>query len=151
MRLAEYSRALILLHQRIEGAAPTMPERQALTVFGDGALNHQFVVGVLDEWVRHELRRLILRSAVRPFIDLGEVLCLMCEEQACVVQMRPVEKAAPALSGPVGGSVPCVLGVDAVLLGDGGVSSGAMDRYVSVGDMSVSGGVTWSRVVLTLC
>ena len=27
----------------------------------------------------------------------------MCEEEARVVQMRPVEKAAPALSGPIGG------------------------------------------------
>ena len=30
--LAEYSRALIRLHQRIEGAAPTVAERQALAV-----------------------------------------------------------------------------------------------------------------------
>ena len=42
----------------------------------------------------------------------------MCEEEARVVQMRPAEKAAPALSGPVGGSVSCVLGVDVVVLGD---------------------------------
>ena len=55
-------------------------------------------------------------------------MCLMCGEEARVVQMRPVEKAAPSLSGPVGCSVSCVLGVDAVVLGDGGVSSGAMDR-----------------------
>ena len=44
-----------------------MTERQALTVYGDGALKHQFVVGVRDEWVRHELTRLMLRSADRPF------------------------------------------------------------------------------------
>ena len=43
---AEYSRALIRLHQRIEEAAPTVAERQALVVIGDGALKHQFVVGV---------------------------------------------------------------------------------------------------------
>ena len=36
--LAEYSRALIRLHQRIEGAAPTVTERQALAVLGDGTL-----------------------------------------------------------------------------------------------------------------
>ena len=40
--------------------------------------------------------------------------------------MRPVEKAAPALSDPVGGSVSCVLGLDALLLGDDGVSSGGV-------------------------
>ena len=53
----------------------------------------------------------------------------------------------PTLSEPVGGTVSCVLGLDAVVLGDGGVSSGAVGRYVSVGDASVP----WSRVVLSLC
>ena len=117
-----------------------MAERQALAVLGDGALKHKFVVGVRDEWVRHELRRLMLRSAVRPFIVVREeALCLMCEEEARVVHIRPVERAAPALSGPVGGSVSYVLGVDAVVLDDGGVSSGAVDRYLSDGDVSGSG------------
>ena len=143
--LAEYSRALIRLHQRIEGAAPTMAERQALTVLADGALKHQFVVGLRDEWVRHELRRLVLRLADKPLIVVREVaLCLMCEEEARAVQMRPmVEKAAPALSAAVGGSVSCSLSLDAVVLGDGGVSSGAVRKHVLVGDVSdaVSGGL----------
>ena len=90
--LTEYSRALIRLHQRIEGAAPTVTERQALTVLGDGALKHQFVVGVRKEWVRRELRRLMWRLADKPFIVVwGEALRLMCEEEDRVVQMRPVE------------------------------------------------------------
>ena len=138
--LAEYSRALIRLHQRIEGAAPTVTERQALAVLGDGALKHQFVVGVRKDWVRRELRRLMWRLADKPFIVVrGEALCLLCEEEDRLVQMRPVEKATPALSVPVGGSVADVLGLDAVVLGDGGVSAGAVGRYVSVGDVSVSG------------
>ena len=138
--VAEYSRALIRLHQRIKGAAPTVTERQALAVLGDGALKHQFVVGVRKEWVRRELRRLMWRLANKPFIVVrGEALCLMCEEEDRVVQMRPVEKATPALSVPVGGGVADVLGLDAVVLGDGGVSAGAVSRYVSVGDVSVSG------------
>ena len=117
-----------------------MAERHALAVLGDGALKHQFVVGVRDEWVRYELRRLMLRSVDRPFIVVREeALCLMCEEEASVVEMRPAEKAAPALSGPVGGSVSYVLGVDAVVLDDGGVSSGAVGRYVSVCDVSGGG------------
>ena len=142
--LAEFSRALIRLHQRIEGAAPTAAERQALAVLADGALKHQFVIGVRDEWVRHELRRLMLRLADKPFIVVrGEALCLMCEEEARVVEMRPVEKAAPALSAAVGGSVSCSLGLDAVVLGDGGVSYGAMRKHVPVGDVSdaLSGGL----------
>ena len=58
--LAEYSRALIRLHHRIEYVAPTVAERQTLAVLGEVALKHQFVVGVRDEWVRHELRRLYI-------------------------------------------------------------------------------------------
>ena len=58
-----------------------MAERQALAVLSDGALKHQFVVGVRDEWVRHELIRLMLRLADMPFIVVrGEALCLMREE-----------------------------------------------------------------------
>ena len=44
-----YSRALTRLHQRIEGTAPTIAERQALTVLAYGALKHHFVVGIRDE------------------------------------------------------------------------------------------------------
>ena len=73
--LAEFSRALIQLRQRIECVAPTVAERHALAVLGHGALKHQFVVCVRDEWVRHELRRLMLSSADRPFIVvLGKAL-----------------------------------------------------------------------------
>ena len=57
----------------------------------------------------------MLRSADRPFIVVrGEALCIMCEEEARAVEMRPVDKAAPVLSGHLGGSVSCVLGVDAI-------------------------------------
>ena len=104
--LVEYSRSLIRLHQLIESVAPTAAESQALAVLSDGALKHQFVVGVRDEWVRHELRRLMLRSPDKPFIVVrGEALCLMCEEEARVMHMHPVGKAAPALSEQVGGDV----------------------------------------------
>ena len=63
----------------------------------------------------------------------------MCEEEARVVHMRALEKAAPDLSGHVSVSVSCVLGLDAMVLGDGGVSSGAVGRYMclAVGDVSV--------------
>ena len=64
----------------------------------------------------------------------------MCEEEARVVQMQPVEKVASALSRPFGSSVSCVLGLDPLVLGDGIVSSGDVGRCVSVGDVSVSCG-----------
>ena len=47
--LAEFSRALFRVHQRIEGASPTVAERQALAIPGNDALKHQFVDGVRDE------------------------------------------------------------------------------------------------------
>ena len=69
--LAEFSTALIRLHQRLEGAATTVAEHQTQAVLGNGALKHKFVVRVRDEWVRHELRRLVLRSADKPFSCTG--------------------------------------------------------------------------------
>ena len=141
--LAEYSRSLIRLHQLIESVAPTAAESQALAVLSDGALKHQFVVGVRDEWVRHELRRLMLRSADKPFIVVrGEALCLMCEEEARVMHMRPVGKAAPALSKHVGGirlSVSDVVAVDTVMSGAVSVGLCDIDRVTGVGDTGVSG------------
>ena len=53
-------------------------------------------------------------------------MCLMCEKETRILQVRPVEKAAPALSGPISGSVSYVLGLDTVVLGDGGMSSGVV-------------------------
>ena len=83
----------------------------------------------------------MLRSADRPFIVVREeALCLMCEGEARIMRLRRVEKVASALSVPDGGSVSHVLGLDAVVLGDGGVSSGAVGRYVSAGDVPVSEG-----------
>ena len=155
--LAEFSRALIRLHQRIEGAAPTVAERQALAGLADGALKHQLVVGVRAEWVRDELPRLVLRLAGKPFIVVREeALRLLCEEEASVIEMRQVEKAASGLSGPVG-SVSCVLSLDAAVVGDGGViaDSGDVGRYVSVGDerrdMELSGVVVSGAVSGGMC
>ena len=142
---AEFSRALIeysaaSTHRKrsthgSRASCPGSPWRRAVM--------HQFVVGVRDEWVRHDLKRWMLRSADKHFIVVrggGGALCLMCEEEASVVQMRPVKNAAPALSGPVGGSMSCVLDLDDIVLGDGGMSSCDVGRCVSVGDVSVSTG-----------
>ena len=78
--LAEFRRALIRLHQRIEGAAPTVAERQALAVavLAVGALKHQFVVGVRAEWVRDELRRLVLSWLTSPSLLYGRRRCAWC-------------------------------------------------------------------------
>ena len=61
---------------------------------------------------------------------------MICDEEARVEQMRPVEKAASVLSG----SVSCMLGLDDVVMGDGGVSYGVVGRYVYIDEVSVSCG-----------
>ena len=98
----------------------------------------------------------MLRSADRPFsVVREEALCLMCEEEARAVQMRPlVEKAAPALSGLVGGSVSNVsvgdVSVDMELCGVDKVLSSAVSGGLCDLD-SVSGGGDTDGVVLTRC
>ena len=79
-----------------------MAKRQAPAVLGDDALRHHFVVGIREEWVRRELRWLMMASADKPFFVVREEsLCLMCDEEDRIVQMRSVEgNATPALSVP---------------------------------------------------
>ena len=55
----------------------------------------------------------------------------VCGGSPCCTD-APGGEGGSSLSGPVVGSVSSVLGLDAVVLGDGGVSSGAVGRYVSV-------------------
>ena len=98
LNLAE---SLIRLHERIEGTAPTVAERQALTVIGDGALKHQFIVVVRVEWVRHELRQLMLRSADIPFIvERGEDVALPIPLfGSSVVDCRTRNRVSPGVTG----------------------------------------------------
>ena len=46
--LTDYSRVLIRLHDRIEGAAASAQERNALTHLRESTLKEQFVKGVVD-------------------------------------------------------------------------------------------------------
>ena len=72
----------------------------------------------------------------------------MYEEEPCCTD-APGGEGGSSLSGPLGGSVSSVLGVDAVGLGDGGVSSGAVAGMCLLVGCQVD--MTWSCVVLTLC
>ena len=101
-----------------------------------GMILNYYSVSVRDERVRHELRLLMLRSVDRHFVVVREeALCLMCEEVR-VVNIRPVEKAAP-----VGLSVVvCRMCWMWTLWCYGGVLPGVVVMYVYVGDVSVAGG-----------
>lgn len=76
--LADYSRVLMRLHSRMEKAAVTRAEGDALALLRDNALKEQFVRGVRDQSVRYELRRIALGSANQSFLAMrDEVLSLL--------------------------------------------------------------------------
>ena len=60
--LADYSRVLMQLHNRIERAAASEAEGAALVLLRDNVLKEQFVRGVREQSVRQELRRIALNS-----------------------------------------------------------------------------------------
>ena len=80
--LADYSRVLVRLHDRMEKAAATLAEGQALALLRDNALKEQFAQGVGQQSVRQELRRLALASVGRPFFQMkDEALLLLREDE----------------------------------------------------------------------
>ena len=92
--LADYSRVLMRLHSRMEKAAVTRAEEEALVLLRDNALKEQFVRGVREHSVRHELRRIALGSADQSFLVMrDEVLSLFGEhsESQRTVRVRAAE------------------------------------------------------------
>ena len=65
--LAEYSRVLMGLRNRMEKAAATGVEGHELALLRDTALKYQFIEGVQEQSVRRELRRIAFHSAGSPF------------------------------------------------------------------------------------
>ena len=61
--LAEYTKVLMGLHNRMEKTAATEAEGQALALLRDTALKGQFVKGVQEQSVRRELMRIAFHSA----------------------------------------------------------------------------------------
>ena len=87
--LADYSRVLMRLHDRIEKAAATLAEGQAHTLLRDNALKEQFAQGVPQQSVRQELRRLALASSGRLFFEMrDEALLLLREDEEQSRRMR---------------------------------------------------------------
>ena len=78
--LADYSRVLMHLHSRMEKAAATEAEGQAMALLRDNALKEQFVRGVREQSVRQELRRIALNSTDKSFHHMrDEALYLLRE------------------------------------------------------------------------
>ena len=82
------------LHSRMEKAAVTRAEEEALVLLRDNALKEQFVRGVKEHSVRHELRRIALGSADQSFLVMrDEVLSLLGDhsESQRTVRVRAAE------------------------------------------------------------
>ena len=80
--LAEYSRVLMGLRNRMEKAAATDAEGHALALLRDTALKYQFIKGVQEQSVRRELRRIAFHSAGSPFHHMrNEALYLFDNEE----------------------------------------------------------------------
>ena len=92
--LADYSRVLMQLHNRMERAAASEAESSALVILRDTALKEQFVQGVREQSVRQELRRIAFHSVGKSFHHMrDEALYLFQEhdERTRTVQVRGAE------------------------------------------------------------
>ena len=89
--LADYSRVLMILNDRIDKAGATLAEGQALTLLRNNAIKEQFAQGVRQQSVRRGLRRLALASVGRPFFQMKEEALLLLrehEEQSRIIRVR---------------------------------------------------------------
>ena len=73
--LADYSRVLMQLHNRMERAAASEAEGAALVLLRDDALKEQFVRGV-----RQELRRIALNSVDKSFHHIRDEALHLLQE-----------------------------------------------------------------------
>ena len=71
--LADFSRALIRLYDRMESASTNSNERTALAQLRDGALKEQFIRGARDNVIRRELRKISHDEAELCFFAFREL------------------------------------------------------------------------------
>ena len=72
--LADYSRTLIRLHDKMEAAATDERNKNALAQLRDGTLREQFVRGVGDPTLRRDLRKLSFDHGNLPFFQFRELV-----------------------------------------------------------------------------
>lgn len=92
--LADFSRNLLRLYSRMETAAATQQDADALRHLRDRALRDQFARGAREAWVRRELRRIDL-ATTGSFEDMRrETLVLFSDPEPLVrkVRVREVEE-----------------------------------------------------------
>lgn len=108
--LADFSRALIRLHDRMEHTAVNAQERDALNQLRESALKEQFCKGVRDMSIKRELRKLLYSQPDLSFSELREFALDMFPntEQSCEAEDSTVDcdtamalkaAAAPPVNG----------------------------------------------------
>ena len=68
--LADFSRNLMRLYNRMEQVAPSKEEREALQALRDTSLKEGLVRGAKEAWVRRELRRIEMAQKGKSFMDM---------------------------------------------------------------------------------
>ncbi|XP_063961577.1 uncharacterized protein LOC129283183 [Lytechinus pictus] len=81
--LADFSSALIRLHDRMEAAA-TGDERSALIMLRNNTLKERFVTGVRDKQIQREIRRIMFSTEDKSFIDMRREVLRMFQDEDTV-------------------------------------------------------------------
>ncbi|XP_030835050.1 uncharacterized protein LOC115921593 [Strongylocentrotus purpuratus] len=80
--LADFSRALMRLYDRMEKAAGDKEDRNAMKRLKDSSLKERFVRGAKEKWIHRELRRIEMASKTKTFLEMRtEVLEFFAGEE----------------------------------------------------------------------
>ena len=79
--LADFSRALMRLHSRMEVAAENPEDKDALGRLRDQSLKDRFVRGARERWVQRELRRIEMAFKGKPFLEMREEVLAFFQDQ----------------------------------------------------------------------
>ena len=104
--LCDYSRAILRIYIKMEKAAQTEEQAQALQQLKDKTLTDQFINGAREAWVRRELRRIQMKEG--SFAKVREEALRLFQEAPTPSRVRARELAevaqlTPATNTPEGG------------------------------------------------
>ncbi|PIK36702.1 hypothetical protein BSL78_26474 [Apostichopus japonicus] len=92
--LSDFSRALKRLYSKMEMAAATQKDSQALKQLRDQALREQFIRGAREVWVRRELRRIDLSTKGKTFDVMREEVLTLFQETEVLPQRSRVREVS---------------------------------------------------------
>ncbi|XP_063970615.1 uncharacterized protein LOC135157744 [Lytechinus pictus] len=86
--LCDFSRALIRTYNKMEKAATTQAQGEALSQLKNKTLSDQFVNGAREAWVRRELRRIQMMHETNGFAKIREEALKLFQETATTQRPR---------------------------------------------------------------